>query len=87
MFNDFDNRKIDKTYTEEIGVSIGVVVAIFIAGGVFIFGLSLIPSVDERVYSEEEKAMNQSLFDQGLSTTTIDINGSNSSATASTSVI
>ncbi|HEY4483674.1 MAG TPA: hypothetical protein VI752_00670 [Candidatus Paceibacterota bacterium] len=84
MSDDLNNKKSDKDLTEEVGVSIGVVLAVFIFGVVFVLGMSLIPGAGDATYSEEEIEMNQALFDQGLATTTGSINGANSSLTAST---
>jgi hypothetical protein len=81
MSDDLNNKKSDKDLTEEVGVSIGVVLAVFIFGVVFVLGMSLIPGGGDTAYSEEEIEMNQALFDQGLATTTGNINNTNSSST------
>lgn len=81
MSDDLNNKKSDKDLTEEVGVSIGVVLAVFIFGVVFVLGMSLIPGAGDTTYSEEEIEMNQALFDQGLATTTGNINNTNSSST------
>ena len=87
MSDDLNNKKSNKDLTEEVGVSIGVVLAVFIFGVVFVLGVSLIPGGGDTAYSEEEIEMNPLLFDQGLVTTTGSINGANSSSTASTTAI
>ncbi len=81
MSDDLNNKKSDKDLTEEVGVSIGVVLAVFIFGVVFVLGMSLLPGAGDATYSEEEIEMNQALFDQGLATTTGNINNTNSSST------
>ena len=87
MSDSLNTKKGDKYLAEEVGVSIGVVLAVFIFGVVFVLGMSLIPGAGDATYSEEEIEMNQALFDQGLATTTGNINGANSSSTASTTAI
>jgi hypothetical protein len=87
MSDSLNTKKGDKDLAEEVGVSIGVVLAVFIFGVVFVLGVSLIPGGEDTAYSEEEIEMNQALFDQGLATTTGNINGANSSSTASTTAI